>query len=60
MKKLLAIALSSIIMLASLFADDYQIKVSSPSGAPGLALATLAEKKYRSPPRRHCKGRVHF
>ena len=44
MKKLLAIALSSIIMLASLFADDYQIKVSSPSGAPGLALATLAEK----------------
>ena len=44
MKKLFFIALSSIILLASLFADDYVIKVSSPSGAPGLALATLAEK----------------
>ncbi|MBQ9624182.1 MAG: hypothetical protein IJR39_12735 [Treponema sp.] len=43
MKKLLSfIALSSIILLSSLFADEYSVKVTSPNGAPALALASLA------------------
>ena len=45
MKKLLSfIALSSIILLSSLFAQEYPVKVASPSGAPALALASLAEQ----------------
>lgn len=43
MKKLLSfIALSSIILLSSLFAEEYPVKVSSPNGAPALALASIA------------------
>jgi ABC-type nitrate/sulfonate/bicarbonate transport system substrate-binding protein len=45
MKRLYSLLLA-ILMLLSLFAvagaDEYVVKVSSPSGAPGLALATLA------------------
>lgn len=45
MKKILSfIALSSIILLSSLFAQEYPVKVASPSGAPALALASLAEQ----------------
>ena len=47
MKKLLLLALTSILATVSLSAqeaDSYQIKVSSPNGAPALALATLAAK----------------
>lgn len=45
MKKLLSfIALSSIILLSSLFAEEYPVKVSSPNGAPALALAAIAAK----------------
>lgn len=43
MKKLLSfIVLSSILLLSSLFADEYSAKVTSPNGAPALALASLA------------------
>lgn len=43
MKKILSfIVVSSIILLSSLFADEYPVKVSSPNGAPALALASLA------------------
>lgn len=45
MKKLLSfIALSSIILLSPLFAEEYPVKVSSPNGAPALALAAIAVK----------------
>ena len=44
MKKLFTILISSILFAASLFAEEYTIKVSSPNGAPALALASLAQK----------------
>ena len=44
MKKIFTLFISSILFAASLFADDYAIKVSSPNGAPALALASLAQK----------------
>jgi NitT/TauT family transport system substrate-binding protein len=45
MKKLLSfIALSSIMLLFSLFAEAYPVKVTSPNGAPALALASLAQQ----------------
>lgn len=45
MKKLLSfIALSSIMLLSSLFAEAYPVKVTSPNGAPALALASLAQQ----------------
>ncbi len=44
MKKIFTLFISSILFAASLFADDYAIKVSSPNGAPALALAFLAQK----------------
>ena len=46
MKKLLSFALATVLSLST-FAQNsemYQVKVSSPAGAPALALATLAEK----------------
>ncbi|MBQ4378033.1 MAG: hypothetical protein II821_02405 [Treponema sp.] len=43
MKKILTLLVSSMMLVSSLFAEnDYQIKVSSPNGAPALALASLA------------------
>ena len=44
MKKLFTILISSILLAASLFAEEYTIKVASPNGAPALALASLAQK----------------
>ncbi len=44
MKKLISFLFFSMLMIASLFADDYVITVSAPLGAPALSLATLAEK----------------
>ncbi|MBQ3671903.1 MAG: hypothetical protein II921_10595 [Treponema sp.] len=44
MKKLLALALSTILALSATSAEDYTIKVSSPNGAPSIALVALAEK----------------
>ena len=45
MKKLLSfIAITSILLLSSLFAEAYPLKVTSPNGAPALALASLAEQ----------------
>lgn len=47
MKKILALLVSAFVFASALMAqeaDSYQIKVSSPNGAPALALATLAQK----------------
>ncbi len=44
MKKIFTLLISSILFAASLFAEEYTIKVSSPNGAPALALASLAQK----------------
>ncbi|WP_407427132.1 ABC transporter substrate-binding protein [Treponema sp.] len=45
MKKIIIFALSLVFSLSNLISEDsYKIKVSSPNGAPALALAYLAEK----------------
>jgi len=47
MKKILLTALCVFLSLSSIFAqnsEEYKIRVSSPNGAPALALASLAEK----------------
>lgn len=45
MKKNVFLLILSLLSLTSIFADEaYQIKVSSPNGAPAIALASMAEK----------------
>ncbi|MCR4822123.1 MAG: hypothetical protein K5873_04525 [Treponema sp.] len=44
MKKIISIILCLSLFLTAVFADDYVCKVSSPNGAPGIALALLAQE----------------
>ena len=46
MKKFLSLILAAVMLLSTAaFAEEYAVKVSAPSGAPALALATLAVEK---------------
>lgn len=46
MKKFLSLILAAVMLLScTAFAEEYAVKVSAPSGAPALALATLAAEK---------------
>ena len=42
MKRMLLIVLALALLTLPAAAEDYAVKVSSPNGAPGIALATLA------------------
>lgn len=45
MKKLISLALTTLLSLAAAFSQDsYTVKVASPNGAPGIALALLAQE----------------